>query len=77
MTGAAITTRRWTARAAVWLLVGGGLLLVAAANWQLVTVALRSQPDCVAHLPPGDSKTVPGRFSAAESSCSQAEGPQR
>ena len=78
MTALAPTVRRKRmSKAAIWLLVGAGLLLVAAANWQLVAVAIRSQPDCVAHLPLGDGKAVPGRFSAAESSCSQTEGPQR
>lgn len=55
-------------KAAVWLLVGFGLLLLAAANWHLVYVAITSQPDCVAHVRQGEG--TQGRFSAARSSCS-------
>ena len=45
-----------------------GLLLVAAANWHLVYVAVISQPDCVAHLRAGSAQSS-GQFSAAKSSC--------
>jgi hypothetical protein len=38
-----------------------------AANAHLLYVALQSQPDCVAHVKPGDS--VPGQLSAAKSAC--------
>ena len=54
----------------VWLLVGAGLLLLGVANWHLVHVAVTSQPDCVAHLRPGEGSVGRGAFSAAESSCS-------
>jgi len=57
-------------KAAVWLLVGGGLLLLAGANAHLVYVATTSQPDCVAHLRQGEGAAHDGRFSAALSSCS-------
>ena len=58
-----------SARLAVWALVGGGLLLVAAANAHLVYVAMRSQPDCVDHVRPGQAGRDEARFSAAKSAC--------
>jgi hypothetical protein len=66
-----------TRKPVIWLLVGAGLLLVAAANTHLVYVAWTSQPECVAHLRPGESGEGRDRFSAAVSSCSperQASG---
>lgn len=57
-------------RAAIWLLAGGGILLVAVANWHLVRVATGSQPECVAHLRQGEGDAAHGRFSAAQSACS-------
>lgn len=54
---------------AIWLLVGGALLLVGAAHAHLVYVALRSQPDCVDHLRPGQASGNQARFSAAKSAC--------
>ncbi len=54
-------------RRMIGVLIAAGLLLVAAANWHLVYVAVTSQPDCVAHLRKGDGQT--GQFSAAKSSC--------
>lgn len=62
--------KRKTAR---WLLIGAGLLLVAAANTHLVYVAWTSQPDCVAHLRPGEGIDGAGQYSAAVSSCSPAQ----
>jgi hypothetical protein len=59
-------TRR--GRLALWLLVAAGLALVIGANWHLVYVAVKSQPDCVAHLRSGDGAR--GAFSAAKSACS-------
>ena len=56
--------------ALVWVLVGGGLILVAVANWHLVSVALRSEPGCVSHVRLGEGPTSAAPFSAAESSCS-------
>lgn len=56
-------------RATVWLLVGGGLLLLGAANAHLVYVALRTQPDCVTHVKPGQSAAAASGFSAAKSAC--------
>jgi len=54
---------------AIWLLVGLALLLLVAANGHLVYVAMTSQPDCVAHVRPGQSNVAHERFSAARSSC--------
>lgn len=62
------TTRR--SRLTVWLLVAAGLALVIGANWHLVYVAVKSQPECVTHLRPGDSDGARGTFSAAKSACS-------
>jgi len=56
----------------VWLMVGGGLLALAAANAHLLYVAVASQPDCVAHRRTGDALSAPGAYSAAASSCSPA-----
>ena len=50
------------------LLVAGGLLLVAAANWHLLHVALHSQPDCVPHVRLGEA-TGAAQFGAAASAC--------
>jgi len=55
-------------RRMVGVLIAAGLLLVAAANWHLVYVAVTSQPDCVAHLRAGSGQPS-GQFSAAKSSC--------
>ena len=57
-------------KARLWLFVGLALLLVAIANWHLVYVAITSQPACVAHVRQGEGIAQPGRFSAAQSSCS-------
>ncbi len=54
----------------IWLLIGLGVLFMAAANSHLVYVAARSQPDCVAHVRAGEGPATQGRFSAAMSSCS-------
>jgi hypothetical protein len=64
-------TRRPTARTAIWLAVGAGLLLLAGANAHLVYVAVTSQPACVDHVRTGDPAR--GGFSAAASAC----GPSR
>ena len=66
----AVPRRRAATRVAAGLLVGAGLLLVAAANWHLVHVATTSQPDCVPHLRAGEGNGERGQFSAASSSCS-------
>ena len=54
---------------AIWLLVCIGLLVFVAANGHLVYSAITSQPDCVAHVRPGDGKATHERYSAAKSSC--------
>lgn len=56
-------------RAVIWLVAGGGILLFGAANAHLVYVAMRSQPDCVGHVRPGQAGTEEARFSAAKSAC--------
>jgi hypothetical protein len=63
---------RRTGRATLWLclLVSSGLLLVAGANAHLIYVASLSQPACVDHVRQGERTGEPGRFSAAQSSCS-------
>lgn len=55
-------------KTAIWLMVGLGLLFLAAANAHLVYVAVTSQPDCVAHVRQGESGAHQ-QFSAARSSC--------
>ena len=62
------TTMTKRSRRMIGVLIGTGLLLVAAANWHLVYVAITSQPDCVAHLRAGSAQSS-GQFSAAKSSC--------
>ncbi len=65
--GAQPAARRWrpvVLGTAIALAVVGIFL---AANGHLLYVALQSQPDCVAHVKPGDS--VPGQLSAAKSAC--------
>ena len=57
-------------KARLWLFVGLGLLLMAIANWHLVYMAITSEPACVAHVRQGEGTAQPGRFSAAQSSCS-------
>ena len=64
-----IASKMFTKRAAAWLLTGGALLLVVFANWHLVDVAMRSQPDCVPHARPGAVAGTQAQFSAAKSSC--------
>jgi hypothetical protein len=61
---------RSTRKAAIWLTVGLGLLLLVAANGHLVYVAVTSQPDCVDHLRRGEASGAQNRFSAARSACS-------
>ena len=61
-------------RAAIWLAVGAGLLVIVGANAHLVVVALTSQPACVAHVRTGDV-AAPGAFSAARSACAPTTSP--
>ncbi|TDR94072.1 hypothetical protein [Enterovirga rhinocerotis] len=61
--------RRSRRRLTVWLLVGAGLALFGAANAHLVYVAFSSQPDCVAHMKPGQAGGSPSGFAAARSAC--------
>jgi len=73
MSGAPSIKRGLTNKVTIWLVVAAGLLLIVGANMHLVYVAVTSQPECVAHLAPGESGEQRGSFSAAESACS----PQR
>jgi hypothetical protein len=66
-TGAVI--RRVKTKPLVWAAVGAGLLLLLIANSHLVYMAIVSQPDCVAHVRPGEGTAKDGKFSAARSSC--------
>jgi len=65
-----VSGARSMSKSAIWLAVGAGLLLVIGANAHLVYVALTSQPECVAHLGPGEGDAHSGSFSAAQSACS-------
>ncbi len=47
-------------------IVGAGIVLLLAANWHLVHVALASQPDCVPHAKVKDGN---GSHRAARSAC--------
>lgn len=70
MSAAAPMKRFLSGRATIWLIVAAGLLLVIGANAHLVYVAATSQPECVAHVRPGDGDAQDGSFSAAQSACS-------
>ena len=62
------------AKTAILLAVAAGLLLVIGANAHLVYVAVTSQPECVAHLRPGEADAQNASFSAAQSNCSLPQG---
>jgi hypothetical protein len=53
----------------LWLVLAVAIAAILAANAHLLYVAIRSQPDCVAHVAQGEGSTGSGRFSAAQSSC--------
>jgi len=74
MTVALPADRRRARRATIGLVVVGLLLLFGAANIHLVYVAVTSQPDCVAHLRPGDAGGQ-GAYQAAKSACSPGARP--
>jgi hypothetical protein len=69
MKATAAPTRVASTRFALWLIVGCGLLLLAAANIHLVYVATTTEPGCVAHAAQGKADAARGRFAAAQSSC--------
>lgn len=56
-------------KVAVGLVVAGGVLLVVVANWHLVHVAVRSQPECVVHVRLGEAAGGDQRYGAARSAC--------
>ena len=64
-----LTTPAPKRKVAIWLLVCIGLLVLVAANGHLIYAAITSQPDCVAHVRPGEGKGTQAQFSAAKSSC--------
>ena len=68
MSRAAASRGGWKTKSIVWLSVGLGLIVLAAANAHLLYVAVSSQPDCVAHLRHGEGKGTTS-FSATTSSC--------
>src|SRR5262249_37064366 len=53
----------------LWLLVGGALAALLAANAHLLYVAMTSHPPCVTHVRQGEGSVDRGLFSAAQSSC--------
>lgn len=69
MSGTVASHGGWKTKSIVWLSVGFGLIVLAAANAQLLYVAVSSQPDCVAHLQHGEGDGA-NSFGAATSSCS-------
>lgn len=70
MTGIRLQHNMSGRKAAVWLAICLGLLLLAAANVHLVYVAARSQPECVDHLRQGEPDATQSRYRAARSACS-------
>ncbi|QRM55897.1 hypothetical protein [Sinorhizobium sp. BG8] len=62
MTGVSMRPRN-----VAFLLVAAGVALLAFANAHLVYVAVKSQPECVAHTKQGTG--TPGTYSAARSAC--------
>lgn len=62
-------------RTRIWLAAAAALAFVTAANAHLLYVAWTSQPQCVAHLRPGERAAGAERFSAAVSSCAPDPGP--
>jgi hypothetical protein len=69
MSGAGAEVRQLKTKAVLWAAIGAGMLLVLIANSHLVYMAVVSQPECVAHLRPGEGASEQGKFSAAKSSC--------
>jgi hypothetical protein len=69
MSGAGAEVRQLKTKAVLWAAIGAGVLLVLIANSHLVYMAVVSQPECVAHLRPGEGASEQGKFSAAKSSC--------
>ena len=61
-------TGRLRGKVMVGLLVAAGTAVFLAANGHLIYVAVTSQPECVAHLKPGEAGPA-GSFSAARSAC--------
>jgi len=69
MSGAGAAVRQVKSKAILWAAIGAALLLVLIANSHLVSMAIMSQPECVAHVRQGEGAPEQGKFSAARSSC--------
>jgi hypothetical protein len=69
MSSTGTVARRDKNKLLLWSLIGAGLLLLLTANSHLVYMAVTSQPDCVAHVRPGEGAAGQGKYSAARSSC--------
>jgi hypothetical protein len=69
MNVASAALRHVRTKVVLWTAIGAGLLLVLIANSHLVYVAIMSQPECVAHVRPGEGSAKDGKFGAARSSC--------
>jgi hypothetical protein len=67
----------FAAKAIIGLLTACALLIVVAANWHLVYVAIHSQPECVTHIRPGESAKGGPQFAAAKSSCTPTYAGER
>jgi len=65
-----MTVARLSGRRTIGMIVAAGLLVLVGANAHLLYVALMSQPDCVAHVRPGEAASGGHSFSAAKSACS-------
>ena len=63
---AARARKRSRVSALLWLLIPAAAVLFVGANAHMVYVAIKSQPDCVAHLKQAGSG---GQFRAAKSAC--------
>ncbi len=63
---ASVPVSKWKKRLGALLIVGSGLILLAAANAHLVYVAFNSQPACVPHV---KSVGENASFRAAKSVC--------
>jgi hypothetical protein len=60
----------------LWLPLALGAAALFAANAQLIYVATKSQPPCVAHTLQGEGSAERGIFSAAQSSCAPPQAAQ-
>ncbi|MGZ8335812.1 MAG: hypothetical protein ACXWU1_04030 [Allosphingosinicella sp.] len=59
----------FSSRLGLGLLVALVAVLLLLANAHLIWVAVRSQPDCAAHVRSGDADRPSGSYAAAKPSC--------